>query len=204
VDHFSSVTSEQEKRKKINMRKIIVSVYTTLDGYMEPLDWHFPFLNEDTGRYSRDLLFSSDALLMGRETYEAFAASWPTMTKDSPGAEGLAERINNMPKFVASTTLKEPLEWNATLLKGNIVEAVSRLKQQPGKNILMYGAGRLAHTLMQHGLVDELRVWVHPVIWGSGKQLFKNATDIPYLQLVDTKPFNTGIVILTYQPTEGR
>lgn len=186
------------------MRKIIASVYTTLDGFMEPLDWHFPFLNEETGRYSRDLLFSADALLMGRETYQAFAASWPTMTEDGPGAEGLSERINNMPKFVASTTLQEPLEWNATLLKGNIVEAVSTLKQQPGKNILMYGAGSLAHTLIQHGLLDELYVWVHPVIWGSGKQLFDNAADIPYLQLLDARPFNTGIVVLTYQPTEGR
>jgi len=186
------------------MRKVIVSVYTTLDGIQNPLDWHFPFWDEEFGKYARDLLFASDALLMGRETYEAFAATWPAVTEDTPGTEGFAEKINGLPKFVASTTLKEPLEWNATLIKGDVAEAVSRLKQQLGENILIYGAGPLAHTLIQHGLVDELRVWVHPVVWGSGNQIFNNASDIPYLKLLDTETFRSGIVILTYQPTQGR
>lgn len=186
------------------MRKVIVSVYTTLDGVMDPLDWHFQFWNEELGKYAHDLLFASDALLMGRETYEGFAASWPSMTDDAPGSAGFAERINSLPKFVASTTLKEPLEWNATLIKGDAAKEVSKLKQQPGQNILMYGAGPLAHTLIQYGLIDELRVWVHPVVWGSGEQLFNNASDIPVLRLVDTKTFSSGIVVLTYQPTQGR
>ena len=187
------------------MRKVIVSVYTTLDGIMSPLDWHFQFWNEELGKYAHDVLFASDALLMGRETFEIFAASWPSRTAadDGPGAEGYVDRINSLPKFVASTTLKEPIEWNASLIKGDVAEAVSKLKQQPGQDILMYGAGPVAHTLIQHGLIDELRVWVHPVVWGSGKHLFNNASDIPALKLVDTRAFSSGVVVLSCQPVKA-
>jgi dihydrofolate reductase len=158
---------EAEQQKEDTMRKIIVSVYTTLDGVMEaPEKWSGQFWNEEHGHYARDLLFTSDALLMGRETYDVFAASWPfrTAADDGPGAAGFVDRINHLPKFVASTTLKEPLAWNNShLLREPIAESVSTLKQQPGQNILMYGAGPLARTLIQHSLLDELRVWVHPL-----------------------------------------
>jgi dihydrofolate reductase len=114
------------------MRKVIVSVYTTLDGVMEaPEKWSGQFWNEEHGKYARDLLFASDALLMGREIYEGFAASWPlrTAADDGPGEEGFVDRINSLPKFVASTTLKEPLEWNnAHLIKEDVAEAVFKLK----------------------------------------------------------------------------
>lgn len=186
------------------MRKIIVSVYTTLDGVMEaPEKWAGQFWNEEHGKYARDLLFASDALLMGRETYEVFAASWPfrTAADDGPGAVGFVERINNLAKFVASTTLKEPLEWhNSHLLTEPIAEAVATLKQQPGQNIVMYGAGPLAHTLIQHSLIDELRVWVHPLVWGNGVRLFSNASDVPVFRLVETRTFSSGVVVLSYQP----
>ena len=184
------------------MRKVVVAVEVTLNGVMSPVDWAFQFMNEERGKYARDLLFASDALLMGRETYEVFANFWPARTSadDGPGEEGFNHRINSLPKYVASTTLKEPLGWNATLIRGDIAEEVAKLKQQPGQDILMYGAGRLAHTLMQHGLVDELRVWVYPVLWESGIRLLNDASDLPALRLMDTKVFSSGLVVLTYQP----
>jgi dihydrofolate reductase len=186
------------------MRKIVVSVYTTLDGVMEaPEQWSGQFWNEEHGKYARDLLFASDALLMGRVTYEVFAASWPfrTPADDGPGAEGTVDRINSLPKFVASTTLHEPLAWNNShLIKGPVAEAVSQLKQQPGQDMVMYGAGPLAHTLMQNGLIDEIRVWVHPVARGKGGRLFNDASDLPVLRFVDTHAFSSGVVVLTYQP----
>jgi dihydrofolate reductase len=190
------------------MRKVIVSVYTTLDGVMQaPEKWSGQFWNAEHGKYARDLLFASDTLLMGRETYEIFADSWPTRTAadDGPGAEGFVDRINSLPKFVASTTLKEPLAWNnSQLIQGDVAEFVSRLKQQPGQHILMYGAGPVARTLIQHDLIDEFRVWVHPVVWGSGERFLNSASDIPVLRLVDTTTFSSGVVILTYEPVGAK
>ena len=179
------------------MKKLIVSTYTTLDGVMNPVNWGELRSDEEDRAYSHDLLFGSDLLLMGRATYEFFAQFWPSMPAD---ADGITERMNSIAKAVASTTLKEPLTWNATLIKGDAGEGVAALKQQDGMNILMYGAGDLACTLMRHGLVDELRVLVHPVVRGSGEYVFKHASDLPTLTLVDTRPFRSGIVMLTYQP----
>jgi dihydrofolate reductase len=150
------------------------------------------------------MLFESDALLMGRETYEVFAAVWPSRSAadDGPGEEGFIDRINSMPKYVASTTLKAPLAWNnSTLVEGDLTQAVAKLKQQSGGNILMYGAGPVAHTLMQHGLIDEVRIWFFPLIRGSGERLFNGATDLPAFKLVDSHPFTSGVVVLTYQPS---
>ena len=181
------------------MRKIIVSTYITLDGVIEsPQNWLFPFWNEEIEKYSTDQLWASDALLMGRETYQIFAEAWPTR----PGE--FAARMNSLPKYVVSTTL-EKVEWqNSHLIKDpqRVVEEVARLKQQPGQDILIYGAGNLARTLLQHGLIDELRNWVCPVVVGSGEHLFKSATDVPALKLVETKPFKTGVIILSYQPEQ--
>ncbi|HLW02965.1 MAG TPA: dihydrofolate reductase family protein [Ktedonobacterales bacterium] len=187
------------------MRNVIVSVYTTLNGVMSPVDWVFPYVSEQRGKYARDLLFEADALVMGRETYEGFAAVWPNRTAadDDPGAAGVADRINSMPKYVVSTTL-QALTWNNShLIREHVAEAVANMKQQEGLNILLYGAGPIAHTLMQHGLVDEVRVWVHPLVTGvteKSKRLFEDATDIPLLKLVETRAFDSGIVVLTYRP----
>ena len=187
------------------MRKVIVSVYTTLNGVMSPVDWRFPYVSEERGKYARDLLFEADALVMGRETYEGFSAVWPnrTIADEGPGEAGFADRINSLPKYVVSTTLHH-LTWNNThLIRGNVAEAVANMKQQEGLNILLYGAGPVAHTLMQHGLIDEVRVWVYPLVTGvteQSKRLFEDATDIPLLKLVETRAFDSGVVVLTYQP----
>ncbi len=185
------------------MRKVVVSVYTTLNGVMSPVDWPFPYASEDRGKYMRDLLFASDALLMGRGTYEGFAAVWPTRTDADagPGEEGFSERINSIPKYVVSTTLNEVTWNNSHIIRGNVAEEVARMKQQPGQNILIYGAGPVAHTLLLHRLIDELRVWIYPVIIGvtdSTKRLFEDASDIAALKLVETKPFSSGIVVHEY------
>lgn len=113
---------------------------------------------------------------------------------------GFADRMNSIPKYVVSTTLKE-LEWNNShLIKGNIAEEVARLKQQEGKDILVAGSGELVRTLMQHDLIDEYRLMVHPVVLGGGKRLFRDGSDKTVLKLVDTKSFSSGIVVLSYQP----
>lgn len=185
------------------MRKVIVSVYTTLNGVMSPVDWPFPYASEDRGGYMHDLLFASDALLMGRGTYEGFAAVWPTRTDADagPGEEGFSERMNSLPKYVVSTTLNEVTWNNSHLIRGNVAEEVASMKQQLGQNILIYGAGPVAHTLLRHGLVDELRVWIYPVVASvteSTKRLFEDASDVPALKLVGTRPFSSGIVVNEY------
>ena len=187
------------------MRKIVVSTYLTLDGVMEDPGgaegfehggWHWQFFDEEAAKYARDQLFASDALLLGRVTYQGFAAAWPSMTDE----EGFADRMNSMPKFVVSKTLEEPLEWNnSRLIKESVGEEVSKLKQQPGQDILMYSSANLMHTPMQHNLIDEYRIWVHPVVLGSGKRLFRDGSDTATLRLVDTKTTSTGVVILSYQ-----
>ena len=180
------------------MRKVIVSEFVSLDGVMEaPDQWHFPFSNEETGKYKFDELFASDALLLGRVTYQGFAAAWPSMTDE----EGFADRMNSLPKYVVSTTLEEPLEWNnSTLIKGNIEEEVSELKRQPGKDITIVGSGTLVRSLLRDDLLDELRLMVHPIVVGSGKRLFKDGSDTKVLRLVETKTFGSGVVVLIYQP----
>ena len=187
------------------MRKVVVSTYVTLDGVMEDPGgaegfehggWSMQFFDEEAAKYARDQLFASDALLLGRVTYQGFAAAWLSMADK----EGFADRMNSMPKFVISKTLEEPLEWNnSRLIKESVGEEVSKLKQQPGQDILMYSSANLMHTLMQHNLIDEYRIWVHPVVLGSGKRLFRDGSDTATLRLVDTKTTSTGVVILSYQ-----
>jgi dihydrofolate reductase len=187
------------------MRNVIVSVYTTLNGVMSPVDWRFPYVSEERGKYARDLLFGADALVMGRETYEGFSAVWPSRTaaEDDPGAEGFIDRINSLPKYVVSTTLYH-LPWNNShLIRGEVAEVVANMKGQEGLNILLYGAGPVAHTLMQHRLIDEIRIWVYPLVTGvteKSKRLFEDATDIPLLKLVETRVFDAGVVVLSYRP----
>jgi dihydrofolate reductase len=187
------------------VRKIIVSTYVSLDGVIQPIDWSAQSQDqasaEERGRYARDLLFEADALLLGRETYQIFADVWPTRTAadDDPGAAGVNDRINSMPKYVASTTLREPLAWNATLIEGDVPREIARLKEQPGQSIVMYGCGRLAKTLFEHNLVDEFRFWVYPVVRGSGTRLFEDGVNAD-LELVETRVFGGGFVVLTCRP----
>ncbi len=179
------------------MRKIVATEFVTLDGVMEePGEWSVQFRNEEAAKFKLDELFASDALLLGRLTYQGFAAAWPSMTDE----EGFADRMNSLPKFVVSTTLKEVAWNNSTLISENIPEEVAKLKQQPGQDILIYGSADLVHTLMQHGLIDEYRLMVHPIVLGRGKRLFRDGSDTTALRLMDTRTTSTGLVILTYEP----
>lgn len=178
------------------MRKVVVSEFVTLDGVMESPEWTGQFGSQEQEQFKLAELRASDALLLGRVTYEGFAAAWPSVTDDV----GFAERMNGYPKHVASATLEEPLEWNnATIIKGDVAEEVRELKRQPGQDILMYGSADLMRTLMQHDLIDEYRLMVFPVVVGSGKRLFKDGSE-KKLNLVDTQTFSSGVVVLTYQP----
>ncbi|MDA1743133.1 dihydrofolate reductase family protein [Bacillus paranthracis] len=177
------------------MGKIIVSMYLSLDGVMEEPAWTAPYFNEEVAKFQSNLLFESEALLLGRVTYQGFAAAWPSMTDE----EGFADKMNSIPKFVASTTL-EKTEWNANLIKDNVIEEISKLKEQPGQNLLIYGSGDLTQTLMQHDLIDEYHFIVNPVIVGSGKRLFKDQSNTTALKLIETRTTSSGVVILSYQP----
>ena len=178
------------------MRKVVVTEYVTLYGVIENPTWTGPYWNDEIAKFKFDELFESDALLLGRVTYEGFAKAWPSMTDE----QGFADRMNSLPKHVASRTL-ETTEWNASLIKEDVAEAVARLKQQPGQNLLVYGSGDLVQTLMQHDLVDEYRLLVYPVVLGHGKHLFK-AGSTATLKLADTKTCGSGVVALTYEPAQ--
>jgi dihydrofolate reductase len=187
------------------MSNVVVATFLTLDGVMEDPGgdegfrhggWQLPFLDPDMATGVREGLFAASALLLGRVTYEQLAAAWPSMTDE----EGFAERMNTLPKYVASTTLREPLAWNATLLGGDLLTAVAKLRRQPGGDLLIQGSGTLVRRLMQHNLVDAYQLWVHPVVLGSGRRLFADGVAPASLQLVDTKTTSTGVVALTYQP----
>jgi dihydrofolate reductase len=191
------------------VRRVIVSEFVSLDGVIEDpggageLDrggWSF---RSDRGaegdKFKDDELAAADALLLGRKTYEGFAAAWPQM-EEQTGEYGA--RMNGYPKHVASRTLEGPLEWNnSTLIEGDVAEAVARLKQQDGKNILVFGSTELARTLMEHDLIDEYRLMVFPIVVGKGKRLFGDVGETRTMRLVDTKPVGPdGVLILTYGP----
>ncbi len=177
------------------MRKIIVSTMMTIDAVMEnPQNWSFDYANDEFMQYASEQLAGADALIMGRETYEGFAEAWSSRA----GADAFADRMNALPKYVASKTLKSPLTWNATLL-GDIAAEVAALKQQPGQDMLQFGLGELTHTLIEHGLVDELRFLVYPVVVGSGGRIFDGFSKTP-MKLIESRSFSTGVVTLHYQP----
>lgn len=178
------------------MRKLILTLYMSLDGVIEDPAWSMPYWADDIAAFKFDELFASDALVLGRVTYEGFAQAWPSATDE----QGFADRINSMPKFVATRTL-DSLAWQAQPLDANVPEAVSALKQQDGQALLIYGSGGLAQTLMQHNLIDEYRLLVYPVVLGQGARLFRDAS-APRLSLVESKQFSSGVVLLTYQPAQ--
>ena len=179
------------------MRKIVVSEFVSLDGVMEDPRWTFQFPSDDRDKFKFDELAASDALLLGRVTYEGFAAAWPRMAEQT-GEYGAW--MNGYPKYVVSTTLEEAGWNNSTIINENVVEEVSNLKKQPGKDILVFGSGQLVDTLMEHDLVDEYRLMVFPVVVGGGKRLFENASDEKALKLIETKTFASGAVVLSYGP----
>lgn len=193
------------------MGNIIVSEFMSLDGVVqapggpdedrsggfEHGGWIFKFDREpEDDEFKLTEVLESDALLLGRKTYEIFASYWPTVDSDDP----MAAKLNSMPKYVASRSRKD-VEWNSsTLIEGNVPDEISALKREVAGDILVYGSAQLVHTLMEHELVDEYRLMTFPIVLGSGKRLFGETSETTTLQLVDTKTVGSDIVILTYQP----
>ena len=183
------------------MRKVVASEFVSLDGVVEsPEKWHFPYFNDQMGDAIGAAMASSDSMLMGRVLYEEWAAFWPNQ---DPDENPVAARMNGVRKYVVSTTLEEPLEWqNSTLIGDNVAEEISRLKEQPGKDISISGSPTLVRSLLEEDLLDELRLMLHPIVVGSGKRLFEEGGDQKALQLLDSKTFSTGVLYLTYQPAQ--
>ncbi|GAB3416706.1 dihydrofolate reductase family protein [Flindersiella endophytica] len=185
------------------MRRLSVSTLVSLDGVIQDpggfgeIDqggWADPYFGAQAQDHALAHLRASGLFLCGRVTYEVFKAHWQRIKEGE-----YAERMNTIPKLVASTTLTGPLEWNATLIRGDVVEEITALKQTDGPEILMYGSAALMRTLMRHDLIDEYQVWVNPIVLGEGTRLFDTG-DYAVLELVECKPLDTGAVILTYHP----
>jgi dihydrofolate reductase len=182
------------------MRQLIVSEWMTLDGVFDAdtmKQWFEPYHSEGRAECIREGILASDALLIGRTTYEMFAAYWPTQKNNEMGT---ADKLNSMPKYVVSSTLKKA-EWNnSTIIKDDIVKAVATLKQQPGRDILVPGSATLVQALMEGDLVDEYRLLVQPHIMGSGKRFFMDGMATTKLTLVKTHTLDLGVVALCYRP----
>jgi dihydrofolate reductase len=184
--------------------RIVVTEFISLDGVMEDPGgsenfkhgaWSFQYNRGDEGdKFKLDETLSSEALLLGRVTYEGFAEAWPSRTDEA----GFADKFNSMPKYVVSSTLEQP-EWNnSTVLKGDVVEEVEKLKAELDGDIVVHGSARLVQTLLEHDLVDELRLMVFPVVLGAGKRVFGETSDKKPLRLVDSTVVGDGVVILVY------
>src|SRR6266851_3157284 len=195
--------------KEARMRKIVVFMSLTLDGVVqapgrpdedrrggfEHGGWGQPYADPEMGKAAAESGATTDGILLGRRTYEDFYAVWPNQT-DNP----YTEVLNNTQKYVASTTLKEPLPWaNSTLLKGDAADAVAELKDGVGKDVVILGSGELIGSLMLRNLIDEYVLLIHPLVLGSGHRLFPDRGAFVALRLIDSKPTATGVVIATYQ-----
>jgi dihydrofolate reductase len=180
------------------MRKLVAHLFISLDGVVESPAWTMPYFDADMEAELASQLALQDAVLLGRVSYEEWAGYWPT-SNDEP----FATYINNTPKYVVSNTL-DKVEWkNSTLLKGDLVENVTRLKQQPGKNIAVNASPTLVRSLLAHDLLDELRLTLHPVVVGKGKRLFQDGDEQKSLTLVESKTTKSGVAILAYQPVKS-
>jgi dihydrofolate reductase len=184
--------------------RIVVTEFVSLDGVMEDPGgaedfrhggWSFEIARGDEGdKFKLDETLSSEALLLGRVTYEGFAKAWPSREGE------FADKFNTMPKYVVSSTLEQP-EWNnSTVLKGDVPEEVAKLREELDGNIVVHGSARLVQTLLEHDLVDELRLMVWPVVLGTGKRVFGESSDKKALRLVDSKVVGDGVAILVYEP----
>ena len=193
------------------MRRLIVNNNVTFDGVMQAPGrpdedrrggfqhggWATPYFDSVMAEDAAHGMAGGSAMLFGRRTYQDFASVWPTMPDDNP----FTAVLNSSPKFVASRTLREPLEWrNSTLLLGDVADAIAKLKAEPGPDLVILGSGELIRSLMPHGLIDEYRLLIHPLVLGSGIRLFSDGSAFSKLRLVDSKPTTTGVVIATYRP----
>ena len=189
------------------MRNIITTTWVTLDGYIAgpngEMDWVAENYDEAMATYENEIVSQADTLLLGRVTYQSFAGSWPHVPDNPNASEGekaYARALNAMRKIVFSRTL-ESVEWNNSTLRKEVVpEEIEQLKQEPGRDMLIYGSASIIQTLTNHGLIDEYQVLVHPLIVGGGKPLFQNIRHQVKLKLVNTKTHPSGVVVLSYQP----
>src|ERR671933_1280121 len=181
------------------MGRLIISTQITLDGVMTVGEWFSQHGEHDwhgsAGQAALDQLLAAEAFVLGRKNYEGLSAVWPTLTDDV----GFAERVNSMPKYVASRSLRGPLTWNATLLEGDLATSVAALKQRARGNLLSFGFGEFAYPLVTQGLADELRFWVNPYSWGEGERPFHDKGPLAF-ELVSTASFDRGIALLAYRP----
>ncbi len=183
------------------MSKIIVCEFLTLDGVMAASEqWQPPYVSDDVAEEMAAHINGSDGTLLGRVTYDMFAQYWPTQKHNE---FGIADKLNSEPKYVVSSTLQTPTWNNTTVIKGNVAEEISKLKQGSGGYLRLVGSATLARSLMQAGLVDEYWLLLHPLLRGSGKRLFEGELEQTSLKQLEAKPFSSGVVLLRYQP-EGK
>jgi dihydrofolate reductase len=186
------------------MARIVVTEFMSLDGVVEDPGgaegfkhggWSFRFSRGDDGdRFKLDETMNSEALLLGRKTYEGFADAWPSRDGE------FAEKFNTMPKYVVSSTLRDPAWTNSTVLDGDLVEEVSKLRERPGGDIVVHGSPTLVQSLLANDLVDELRLMVFPVVLGAGKRLFGSTDDMKAMRLSDSRVVGDGVAIMVYEP----
>jgi dihydrofolate reductase len=182
------------------MRRVCAWELVSVDGVMErPEEWAFSYSDDEMDEASASGMARSDALLLGRVTYEHLAAYWP----DQPGGTPMVDFLNGVPKYVVSTTLDEVGWSNSAIIKGEVAQEIAELKRQQGKDISVLGSGELVRSLLRYGLLDELTLVVHPVILGGGKRFFEDGEVRRSLELVDSKTFGTGVVSLAYRPTHS-
>jgi dihydrofolate reductase len=197
------------------MRNVIVNEWMSLDGVVqapgavdedtsdgfEHGGWHLRYFDEMSQKWVAENIAEAGGYLLGRRTYEILAAYWPNAPKEE---QVVAEPLNTLPKYVASTTLSEPLEWqNSTLLQGDVADAVRLLKQEDGADLHVIGSTKLVQTLIEHGLVDEFRVMIDPLVVGGGKRIFRDDGELRPLRLVDSRVTTTGAILATYAPAES-
>ena len=197
------------------MRKVIVNEWMTLDGVVQAPGaadedtsggfkhggWHLRFFDDISRKWVVENLTDAGGFLLGRRTYEAFAAHWPNASEEE---QVIAQPLNTKPKYVASTTLTEPLVWqNSTVLRADVVEAVAALKQEGGAHLLVIGSTKLTHTLIEHDLVDEFRLMIDPLLVGGGKRLLRDDGVVRPLRLVDSQVTTTGAILATHARAEG-
>jgi dihydrofolate reductase len=186
--------------EETTMRKIVAGLFMSLDGVVEsPDQWHFSSFNEEMGAVNGAQMAAADTVLLGRRTYEEFAGFWPNQSDDDP----IAATLNNARKVVVSTTLEEATWKNSTLIRDDIAASIRRLKEEEGSQIGMTGSGTLVRWLLDEGLLDELHLFLHPIVVGSGKRLFPDGAERAPLQLARSQTFSTGVLYLVYVPAEG-
>jgi dihydrofolate reductase len=184
------------------MRKLIVSERVTLDGVFDAdtMDqWFMPYHSDDSTEIIKEGVLACDIYLLGRRTYEMLAPYWSRLKNNEMG---VADKLNSVSKYVVSSTLQKADWHNSTIIKNNVVAEITRLKEQPGQEILIHGSAALVQSLLKTDLIDEYRFLVSPIIMGSGKRFFKDGSDLKTLKLVDAKMLDKGVLALIYQPGE--